>query len=361
MSVYQETDPKTGKVFYRVDVTFTHADGRVQRVKRVSPVQTRKGAEAFERKLRDSLADGTHGKRRKEETLTLEGFRERYFKDHVASLKASTRAGHAAIWDQHLLPAMGRTRVDQVTQDHLAKLATVMRDKKLSPKTVNNVLSCLRKALETAADWGLIERSTVPRFKWAKVPKQKFDFLTFAEAEAMIAACADDGLWRSMVPFALHTGLRLGELRALRWSDIDEAAKRVVVHRSDWQGIEAGTKSDNVRHVPLNSFSLGAIRALKRGKSDGYVFAGHGEQLTKEQCKWPLWRTSDKAGIGRRIGWHVLRHSFASHLVMRNVPLRTVQELMGHATIEMTMRYSHLAPGHLRGAVESLERPDDAQ
>jgi integrase len=362
MSAYQETDPKTGKVFWRVDVTFTFADGTVKRVKRVSPIQTRKGAEAFERDVRNALASGTWGKRREADAITLSAFKERYFKDHVATLKPSTRAGHEAIWTQHLLPTLGRTRLDQVTEDALARLVTAVRYSGCGPKTSNNILSCLRKALETAADWGIIKRSDVPRFKWAKVEAQKFDFFTFEEAPTVEAAAADEAApWCAAVPFALHTGLRLGELRALRWGDIDAAAKRVTVHRSVWKDAETGTKSGKVRHVPLNAVALAALGKLKRREVDAYVFADHGNRLTREQCKWPLWRICDRAGIGRRVGWHVCRHSFASHLVMRGVPIRTVQELMGHASIEQTMKYSHLAPGHLRGAVETLERPDGAQ
>ena len=77
---------------------------------------------------------------------------------------------------------------------------------------------------------------------------------------------------------------------------------------------------------------------------------GHGE-LAK-----PLWRACRRAGL-RRVGWHILRHTFASHLVMRGVPLKAVQELLGHTTIQMTMRYSHLAPEIGRQAVAVLEQP----
>ena len=79
-----------------------------------------------------------------------------------------------------------------------------------------------------------------------------------------------------------------------------------------------------------------------------------GDPLTKGECKHPLWRACKRAGL-RRIGWHVLRHTFASHLVMRGAPLKAVQELLGHATIMMTMRYAHLAPEIAREAVKLLD------
>ncbi|MSP59835.1 MAG: hypothetical protein EXR72_05745, partial [Myxococcales bacterium] len=81
-----------------------------------------------------------------------------------------------------------------------------------------------------------------------------------------------------------------------------------------------------------------------------------GKMLKKGYCRWPMWRACKRAGL-RRIGWHVLRHTFASHLAMRGVPLKAVQDLLGHATIEMTMRYAHLAPVVHRVAVEQLDRP----
>ena len=95
--------------------------------------------------------------------------------------------------------------------------------------------------------------------------------------------------------------------------------------------------------MPLSDEALARSRRIGIFEGELVFCDDDGEMLTKGECKWPLWRACKRAGL-RRIGWHVLRHTFASHLVMRGVPLKAVQELLGHATMEMTMRYSHLSP-----------------
>jgi integrase len=71
--------------------------------------------------------------------------------------------------------------------------------------------------------------------------------------------------------------------------------------------------------------------------------------------KWPLWRGCEASGLNERIGWHVLRHTFASHLAMRGVALKVIQELLGHSDMKMTMRYAHLTPQIRHAAIELLD------
>jgi len=113
-------------------------------------------------------------------------------------------------------------------------------------------------------------------------------------------------------------------------------------------------KSGKSRDIPLGDEVLAALKTHRHLRGQLVFCTDYGRMLKKNEVKHPLWRATRKAGL-RRIGWHTLRHTFASHLAMRGVPLKAVQELMGHATIEMTMRYAHLSPHVPRDAVKLLD------
>ncbi|HEV2416204.1 MAG TPA: site-specific integrase [Terriglobia bacterium] len=144
---------------------------------------------------------------------------------------------------------------------------------------------------------------------------------------------------------ALHSGMRRSEQYVtrdcpdggLKWSYIDFQNRLITIPRS---------KHGKTRHIRMNSLLLEALRALKRSADSPYVFPGEPpDKLFTEVCQ--------RAGVDD-FTWHCLRHTFASRFVMAGVDIRTVQELMGHKTIQMTMRYAHLAPEHEADAVERL-------
>ncbi|HLW82618.1 MAG TPA: site-specific integrase [Candidatus Acidoferrales bacterium] len=147
---------------------------------------------------------------------------------------------------------------------------------------------------------------------------------------------------------ALNTGLRLSEQYGLTWGNVNLALRILTVPRS---------KNGSTRHVPLNTAALAALEALRKGSNGSPLVCGGAK--TSRQWFEPVVRT---AGL-QSFSWHCLRHTFASRLVMAGVDIRTVQELLGHTTLAMTVRYSHLAPKHTLAAVERLagfsERPTD--
>lgn len=251
----------------------------------------------------------------------------------------------------HLTPAFGRLRLDEVDARSIERYKAGKLSSGLTPKTVNNHLTVLRRLLVLASEWGLLV--AVPRIKWLKAPDPEFDFLDFEEAERLMAHADEE--WRPMIMVALKTGLRLGELLALRREDVDLKAGRLMVRRSVARGIIGTPKSGKSREVPLSGEAIRALKSYRHLKGELIFCQADGSLFGKEMCKHPLWRACKRAGL-RLIGWHVLRHTFASHLAMRGAPLKAVQELLGHSTIEMTMRYAHLAPAVNRQAVELLDQ-----
>ncbi|HKA87337.1 MAG TPA: site-specific integrase [Haliangiales bacterium] len=250
----------------------------------------------------------------------------------------------------HIVPFFGALRLDKVTyatiQDFKVKKIAEGRAK----KTVNNLLTTLRRMLVIARKRGLIAQ--VPEVEWLKAPKPDFDFLDFDEARRLVAAADEE--WRPMIVVALRTGMRQGELLGLRWQDVDLIAGRILVRQSIVRGRVGTPKSGRPREIPLGEDVLAALKAHRHLRGE-LVFCDYGGRvLGKEECKHPLWRACRRAGL-RRIGWHTLRHTFASHLAMRGAPLKAVQDLLGHATIQMTMRYAHLAPEVARDAVRLLD------
>lgn len=143
---------------------------------------------------------------------------------------------------------------------------------------------------------------------------------------------------------SLHTGMRPSEQYGSTWDRVDLVRKLVTIPKS---------KNGVMRHIPLNSVALAAFNELfRRSRGEGRVFVNiHGGPL-KGYKHW-FEDAVAEAGVVD-FTWYCLRHTFASRLVMAGVDLRTVAELMGHKTIQMTMRYAHLAPAHKLAAVERL-------
>jgi integrase len=206
--------------------------------------------------------------------------------------------------------------------------------------------------LVVARKRGLIE--FVPDVEWLKRDQVEFDFLDFAEAERLLAAA--HGEWRTMILTALRTGMRHGELIGLRWQDVDLVAGRVVVRQNVVNGKIGTPKSGKPREIPLGVEARIALKEHRHLRGPLVFCSMSGGLLGIVDTRLPLWRACKKAGL-RQIGWHALRHTFASHLVMRGASMKAVQELLVHSSIQMTMRYAHLAPEVVNETVRLLDAP----
>jgi integrase len=284
--------------------------------------------------------------------MFAEFWRERYFPT-LTTDAPSTIEAKGIHFTRHLEPAVGAlelTAIDRRALDVLkAELFKPTKHRPgLGPKTVRNILATLRHALAMAVEWE--DLGALPRWPKFKLEDSEWDHLTVTEAKALLSA-ARDKRDRLLLWFALATGARAGEQLAVEWSDVTwaDGAEQVRFRRSHTHGITGPTKSKRHRSVPLSPELADALREA-RNEAGGrdLVFADiAGKMLRIGQLHECLWRTLKRAEL-RRVRWHDLRHSFASHLAAAGVPLNVVQARMGHSTILMTMRYAHLAPDQNR-------------
>jgi integrase len=141
-----------------------------------------------------------------------------------------------------------------------------------------------------------------------------------------------------------------------RWGDIDWHNGLIVFRRSSTRGQVGPTKSGRERKVPMTPRLTEALRRVKHLRGKLVFCRVDGKPLTRWQLHERLWSAWRRAGL-REIRWHDLRHSFASQLVSAGVPLRQVQDSLGRSTMQMTMRYSHLASGSGANLIRALEDP----
>ena len=283
---------------------------------------------------------------------TFEDFAKEFLTACKASNKPSEIESKEAILRLYLVEEFGKLMLDRVGARQIAKAKAEWLEL-ATPKTVNNRLTVLNKLLTTAKEFGLI--AVVPKIAWCRVEEQELDFYT-AEESARLLDAAEPGTWRTMILVGLRAGLRRGELLALRRVDCDLVNGKLVIRKSITRGHLTDTKGKRKREVPMSAELAAALHVHLTSHERELVFPAEpdGRHLTKGELRWPFRRACRKAGL-REIGWHGLRHSFASQLVANNVSLKTVQELLGHQSIKTTMVYAHLAPVTKREAVAVLD------
>ena len=138
-----------------------------------------------------------------------------------------------------------------------------------------------------------------------------------------------------------------------KWGDVDLVAGALTVRRSSWRGIVGTPKSGRERKVPLTARLKVALKAHRHLKSELMFCHSDGKPFTQSAIEAALRFGFKRAGL-RSIGSHVLRHTFCSHLAMRGAAPKAIQELAGHSTLSMTLRYMHLAPSALCEAIDLL-------
>lgn len=358
MSVRREkrTNPTTGAVrsYWIVDVKLQHPDGHVQRVRKVSPLQTRRGAEHYERQLRQALLDGTFGKK-EVQSPTLEEFKPRFIEDYCKAnkQKPSGIEGKDGVFKNYLLPLFRSRRLSSFAAADEDRLKRLLKDH--SAATYNNAASVMNVVLTAAQRWGLVDH--VPhRFRLLKRQKARPKFYDFDQFEWLAEAAGKiDKRIELVVLLGGEAGLRRGEIIALEWTDVDLRRGQITIERSEWKGKVTETKGMKYRVVPMTKRLQQALAAHRHLRGPRVLYTDAGATVTAKVLQKWMAAAQRRAGLRATGALHILRHTFCSHLAMRGASAITIQQLAGHENMQTTLGYMHLAKGETERAIRLLD------
>ena len=246
----------------------------------------------------------------------------------------------------HFTRVWGSPPIHALTVEVLDQYRALRLGEQVGPATINREMATLKHALSKAVEWKLLRktaREELTAIKKYQEPDGRLRYLSEeAEAARLLQAC-DDSL-RPIVMTALHTGMRKGELLNLTWDLVDMTQGFIRLKQ---------TKNGKARALPFNETLWSLFSGLRTRPDVPWVFHD-GAGRRHNDTRYPFEAACEDAGL-TDFHFHDLRHTFASWLMMRGVPLATVSNLLGHASPTMTLRYAHLSPKHLTSAVRVLD------
>lgn len=247
-----------------------------------------------------------------------------------------------------LVQEFGDRPASSLTQQ---ELAAFLESRNTSPATFNRYRATLSMIYREAIRNGWTERNPARLIRAKKEDNGRIRFLSDEEEKNLrkVITAEYSDRYRNEFEVALHTGMRRSEQFTLGWDQTNLKTQQIHLLK---------TKNGSDRAIPLNSVAMAALERQYSisGKFERVFVTEDGKAFIRKAIRRWFDEAVVKAGI-RDFTWHCLRHTFCSRLVMAGVPLKTVQELMGHKTIQMTARYAHLSPDYLKNAVEMIAAP----
>jgi integrase len=280
---------------------------------------------------------------------------EKYIEQAKQDKSASSCKDEICFFKNWLQPSIGDLTMAKIGPDNLNALKKTILDNGRTPRTATYILAVVRQVFNYAKNYDLyLGDNPVSKIKKPTNDNRRTRFLTKKEANTLLEHLKGvSGQLHDMALLSLYCGLRAGEIFDLTWNDVD--FEHGILFIKD-------TKSGLNR----NSIMTSDIKAMleknrQSANSNGLVFistVGTKIDAVSKSFARAVEALGFNDGIDdhrQKVVFHTLRHTYASWLVMSGVDLYTVQKLMGHSTISMTERYSHLAPDHLKKAVQMLE------
>lgn len=242
-----------------------------------------------------------------------------------------------------LMPWFGHLKLVEITPRLVEKFRDARKATGITNSTVNRDLAVMKRMFSKAFTWGYISVNPVKRVQLFRENPARIRFLTPKELEAILRWC--HGMLLAIVQVARFTGMRKGEILRLEWKDVDLDRRQISILES---------KNHTPRYVPICLPLVEVFKGIERVVGCPYVFVGRrGNRVLDIKTAWENAR--EKSGV-KNFRFHDWRHHFASTYMMSGGNLYVLKAILGHKSITMTEKYSHLSPEHLREGVDQMVR-----
>jgi integrase len=304
---------------------------------------------------------------------TFKKFAEQWLLLPNADWKESTRASYAHTLKNHVFSRIGTKPVDRITRKDLSELFNQLLLKGLAPRSVQLIKVTISGVFASAVEAELVKANPASgiKIRGAGAGKKKgldIEPLNDAEAVKLLeqVRAYRHGFYYPAVLCALRTGMRIGEIQALEWADIDFNSRFISVARSFRKGSTSTTKNNQTRRVDMTPHLMETLKDLRRSQKVTALKKGrpvpelvfiqkNGKRLRRFRFREVFNRCLEKAGI-RRIRIHDLRHSYATIRLMRGHNIGDVSRQLGHSSISITYDiYGHWVPGTFKSEVDELD------
>lgn len=293
---------------------------------------------------------------------------ENYVKPTV---KSRTYERYTYIVLQKLIPSLGERELEDLTPTTLQKFVTQLlasgnakTGEGLATNSVNSIVNVIQNAMRTAFNVGYAASYTADKLKRPKAKERRVECFTVAEQKKIVKAALSSKKSKLFgVALCLYTGLRLGELLALKWSDIDVIGGLLSVNRSchdgKWLGktirVEEPPKTESsIRVIPLPKQLLPIVREKKKASVSPYVVAEGKKVFSVRSYQQTFAYLLKKLNIPHK-GFHALRHTFATRALECGMDVKTLSEILGHKSPTVTLnRYVHSMIDHKKNAMNKL-------